>query len=167
MRNGRDSDWDYMFSSFDDDLDVIRERMDRLMEAALNGTGDDQFVYGISMCTGPDGRPVVQEFGNVPKSDGPPDPGCREPLTDIVEEADRVRVVVELPGVEKEDIDLRSEGKELNISVDTERKRFCKRLELPCEVRADSAMAEYRNGVLTVNMDKVPDLPRGTKISVA
>ncbi|MDD1771576.1 MAG: Hsp20/alpha crystallin family protein [Methanomassiliicoccales archaeon] len=167
MGSGRDSDWDDMFRSFDDEFDVIRERMDRLIEAAMNATGDDQFVYGLSMRAGPDGRPVVQEFGNVPRNGSLPDPGCREPLTDIVEEADRVRVVVELPGVEKEEIDLRSEGRELNISVDTERKRFCKRLELPCEVRADSAVAEYRNGVLTVNMDKMPDVPRGTKIAVA
>ena len=163
----RDSGWDDVFRSFDDEFDVMRERMDRMMEAAMNATGDDQFVYGLSMRAGPDGRPVVQEFGNIPKNDGLPDPNCREPLTDIVEETDKVSVVVELPGVEKEDIDLRSEGKELNISVDTDRKRFCKRLELPCEVHADSAMAEYRNGVLTVSMEKVPDIPRGTRISVA
>jgi len=165
-KSRRDSDWDDMFRSFDDDLDVMRERMDRLMEAAMKGMGDDQLVYGFSMRTGPDGRPVVQEFGNVPGSDGLPDPGCREPLTDITEEGDRVKVIVELPGVEREDIDLRSEGTDLSISVDTKRKRFCKHLELPCEVLADSATAEFRNGVLTVTLDKMPEKPRGIKINV-
>jgi len=116
------------------------------------------------MRAGPAGRPVVQEFGNVPRS-GPPDSSCREPLTDVTEEGDRVKVIVELPGVDRQDIDLRSEGRELTISVDTERKRFCKSMELPCDVRPDSASAEYRNGVLTVLMDKA-DRPRGKRIEI-
>jgi HSP20 family protein len=109
----------------------------------------------------------VQEFGNVPRQrNAPPDPNCREPLTDIVEEDEKVKVIVELPGVDKESIELRSEGRELNISVDTERKKFCKQLELPCEVQPDSASAEYRNGVLTVVMEKLPETPRGTRIAI-
>ena len=148
----------------DEEFDVMRERMDRLMEAAMRGTGGDPLVYGFSMRAGPDGRPVVQEFGNVPRS-GPPDSSCREPLTDVTEEGDRVKVIVELPGVDRQDIDLRSEGRELTISVDTERKRFCKSMELPCDVRPDSASAEYRNGVLTVLMDKA-DRPRGKRIEI-
>lgn len=162
----RDDEWNDLFRSFDDDFDVMRERMDRLMEAALRGTGNDPLVYGFSMRTGADGRPVVQEFGNVPRGGAPPDASCREPLTDVTEEDDRVKVIVELPGVDRQDIDLRSEDRELTISVDTERKRFCKRLDLPCDVREDSAVAEYRNGVLTVLMEKVEPKPRGKKINI-
>lgn len=167
MRKVRlDDEWNDLFRSFDDDFDVMRERMDRLMEAALRGTGNDPLVYGFSMRTGADGRPVVQEFGNVPRGGAPPDASCREPLTDVTEEDDRVKVIVELPGVDRQDIDLRSEDRELTISVDTERKRFCKRLDLPCDVREDSAVAEYRNGVLTVLMEKVEPKPRGKKINI-
>ncbi len=162
----RDDDWNDMFRSFDDDFDVMRERMERLMEAALRGTGTDPLVYGFSMRTGADGKPVVQEFGNVPRGGAPPDAHCREPLTDVTEEDDKVKVIVELPGVDKHDIDLRSEERELTISVDTERKKFCKRLELPCDVREDSAVAEYRNGVLTVVMDKASPQPKGKKIDI-
>jgi len=159
-------DWNDLFRSFDEDLDVMRQRMERLMEAALQGTGADPLVYGLSMHTGEDGRPVVQEFGNAPQRGGS-DTSCQEPLTDIMEEGDRIKVIVELPGVDKQDIELRSEGRELNISVDTERKRFCKDLELPCDVRGDSAAAEYRNGVLTVTMAKAPVVRKGKRISVA
>ncbi len=81
----------------------------------------------------------------------------------MTEEADKVKVIVELPGVDKQDIDLRSEDRELTISVDTERKRFCKQLELPCDVLEDSAVAEYRNGVLTVFMDKVEPRRKGRR----
>jgi HSP20 family protein len=161
----RDDDWNDLFRSFDDDFDVMRERMDRLMEAALRGTGNDPLVYGFSMRTGPDGRPVVQEFGNVPRGGAPPDANCREPLTDVMEEDDKVRVIVELPGVDKQDIDLRSQDRELTISVDTESKKFCKQLDLPCDVQPDSAIAEYRNGVLTVTMGKA-EQTRGKRIDI-
>lgn len=161
-KSGQDVDWNEMFRSFDDQFDVMREHMDRLMESALKGTGAYPLVYGFSLRTGADGRPVVQEVGNVPQvGSAPLDIGCREPLTDIVEDEDKIRVIVELPGVDRQSIDLRSEGRELNISVDSERKKFCKRLELPCEVQTDSASAEYRNGVLTVVMDKVPEATLG------
>jgi HSP20 family protein len=166
-RGGRDNDWNDVFSSFDDEFDVMWEHMDRLMESALKGTGADPLVYGFSMRTGADGRPMVQEFGNVPRSGNVPlDTSCREPLTDIVEDEDKIRVIVELPGVDRQSIDLRPEGRELNISVDSGRKKFCKRLELPCEVKADGASAEYRNGVLTVVMDKVPEATRGRRIVI-
>ncbi|HOE52130.1 MAG TPA: Hsp20/alpha crystallin family protein [Methanomassiliicoccales archaeon] len=166
-RMRRDDDWSGLFRSFDEEFDAMRERMDRLMEAALRGTGENPLVYGFSMRTGPDGRPMVQEFGNVPRGGGlPPDTSYREPLTDVVEEEGRVKVIVELPGVEKKDIDLRAEDRQLTISVDTERKRFNKTLELPCEVRPESASAEYRNGVLTVYLDRVPSVPKGRKIDI-
>ncbi|MBN1109556.1 MAG: Hsp20/alpha crystallin family protein [Methanomassiliicoccales archaeon] len=166
-RKKRDDDWDEMFHSFDDEFEAMRERMDRLMEMALSGTSADPLVYGFSMRTGADGRPVVQEFGNVPRlGQAPTDLSCREPLTDVVEEGDKVRVTVELPGVEKEDIDLRAEDRYLNISVDTERKKFCKRLDLPCDVLSESASAEYRNGVLTVVMDRAPETPKGRRIDI-
>ena len=161
----RDDDWNDLFHSFNDDFDVMQKRMDQLIEAALRGTGEDPLVYGFSMRTGADGRPMVQEFGNIPRGGAPPDASCREPLTDVTEENEKVRVIVELPGVDRDDIDLRSEDSELTISVDTERKKFCKRLELPCDVRPDSAKAEYRNGVLTVVMDKAMR-PQGKKIAI-
>jgi HSP20 family protein len=168
MRKKRhDDEWNDVFRSFDDEFEAMRQRMDRWMEMALRGTGSDPLMYGFSMRTGADGRPMVQEFGNVPRiGSAPPDLSCREPLTDIVEEGDKVKVIVELPGVEKEDIDLRAEGRQLSISVDTERKKFCKQLDLPCEVLSESASAEYRNGVLTVVMDKVPNAPKGHRIKI-
>ena len=49
------------------------------------------FVYGYSMKIGPDGKPEIQEFGNIKKGlKGPPQvKEEREPLVDIVETEDR------------------------------------------------------------------------------
>src|SRR4030042_2083478 len=79
------------------------------------------FVYGYSMKIGQDGKPEIQEFGNIKKSlKGLPQvKEEREPLVDVVETNGEIRVVVELPGVEKSDIKLHGTEDSLEISVDT------------------------------------------------
>ena len=69
------------------------------------------FVYGYSMTIGPDGRPKVREFGNVKSpfsSKGfftrPLVSSEREPLADVTTTDKEVKVVVEMPGVSKENI---------------------------------------------------------------
>ena len=69
-------------------------------------------VYGYSMTIGPDGKPKVREFGNVRVPDigckgyaaGPQITAEREPLADVMTSDKQVKVVVEMPGVTKENI---------------------------------------------------------------
>ncbi len=125
------------------------------------------YVYGFSISIGPDGKPVIREFGNVrPTRFGPRFVEEREPLVDVMEEDDEVVVVAELPGVEKEDIDLSCTGDELVISVDTEKRKYYKRLELPAEVDPKSAKASYKNGILEVRLRKVRPERKGEKIKI-
>jgi len=152
-RKRRRASWDEIFGSFDDEFDDMRRRMDDLLELYSSGrleSGQQPLVYGFSMRVGPDGRPRIQEFGNQPQAE----PGFREPLTDIIEEGDRVRVIVELPGVDREDISLDAEDGVLDIQVDKEGRKFHKRVELPAAVDSDSAKASYKNGVLDVTLAK-------------
>ena len=125
------------------------------------------YVYGFSISVGPDGKPVIREFGNVrPTRFGPRFVEEREPLVDVVEEDDEVVVVAELPGVEKEDIDLSCTERELIISVDTEKRKYYKRLDLPVEVDPKSAKANYKNGVLEVRLKKAKPVHKGEKIKI-
>ena len=65
------------------------------------------FVYGYSMTIGPNGKPVIREFGNVkPSRHGPMIKEEREPLIDVVNTDGEINVVAELPGVDKKDIKL-------------------------------------------------------------
>src|SRR5206468_3777843 len=100
-------------------FDIFDEmnRMDKMMEEMMQKAftmpraeeGPQPFVYGFSMSVGPDGKPVIREFGNVePSSKGPLLKEEREPLVDVLQEAGEVVVVTELPGVEKEHIKLES-----------------------------------------------------------
>lgn len=120
------------------------------------------FVYGYSMKIGPDGKPEINEFGNLKKSlKGPEVKEEREPLVDIVETANEIRVVAELPGVEKTDIKLHGTEDSLTISVDTPNYKYYKDVELPAKVKVREAASTYKNGVLEVVLPKIA--PSGSR----
>jgi HSP20 family protein len=128
------------------------------------------FVYGYSMKIGPDGKPEIQEFGNIKKSlKGTPQvKEEREPLVDIVETNEDVHVVVELPGVEKTDIKLHGTEDSLTISVDTPQYKYFKEVELPVKVRVKEANSTYKNGVLEIVVPKAEASakPKGEPIDI-
>ncbi len=139
------------------------ERMDRLMDDMMRRAvempkaqeGSSPFVYGFSMSVGPDGKPVIREFGNVePGVRGPLVKEEREPLVDVMDNGKEVVVVTELPGVEKDDIKLESTDRALKISVESAKRRYLKELELPHMVDPRTAKATYKNGVLEVRFGK-------------
>ncbi len=127
------------------------------------------FVYGYSMKIGPDGKPEIQEFGNIKKGlKGPPEvKEEREPLVDIVETEKDVRVVAELPGVEKTDIKLHGTEDSIDISVDTPQNKYYKEVQLPAKVSVKDANSTYKNGVLEVILPKVePSQSKGEPINI-
>ncbi len=128
------------------------------------------FVYGYSMKIGPDGKPEIQEFGNIKKTQKglPQVKEEREPLVDIVDTNGEVRVVAELPGVEKQDIKLHGTEDSLTISVDTAQSRFYKEVQLPVRVKVKEAKSTYKNGVLEVVLPKeeTESKPKGEPINI-
>jgi HSP20 family protein len=127
------------------------------------------FVYGYSMKIGPDGKPQIREFGNIKKSlKGPQVKEEREPLVDIIETNSEVRVVAELPGVEKSDIKLHGTEDSLTISVDTPHSKYYKEVTLPTKVKVKEAKSSYKNGVLEVVIPKAeaPKKPEGEPIDI-
>ena len=94
MNGRRDDDWDDIFNDMYDefgfDMKKINREIARFWESIMKGEPNSKimgpYVYGFSYKMGPDGKPVFQEFGNVPRNGiGPkaePQEGFREPLTD-------------------------------------------------------------------------------------
>ena len=112
-------------------------------------------VYGYSVTIGPDGKPVVREFGNVRSGEGTPWEQIqdkREPLVDVVSSGKEVRVIAEMPGVNREDINVTVNEKSLTISVDREDRSYYKELELPGIVDPKGAKSTYNNGILEVTI---------------
>ena len=162
------SPWDDFFFDIDEDFEKMRRRMDRILENMMSRdmTMDpNPLIYGFSMRVGPDGKPRIQEFGNAA---APQDSqqSMREPLTDVIQEEERIRVVVELPGVEKDDIHLDAKEDSIDIEVDTPTRRFSKHLEMPCDVDPESAKATYNNGVLEVCLKRVERQNMGKRIEI-
>jgi len=177
--------------SFFGDIDEMFREMEKMMDEELKNFADKvpkeyvkerkmpdgstakelgPFVYGYSMKIGPDGKPEIQEFGNIKKGlKGTPQvTEEREPLVDIVDTNGEIHVVVELPGVEKGDIKLHGTEDSLTISVDTSQYKYYKDVELPSKVKVREANSTYKNGVLEVVLPKCePERePKGQPIDV-
>ena len=125
------------------------------------------FVYGYSMTIGPDGKPKIREFGNVKPSNDAETCGLnkpcldvkqeREPLVDIVDAENEIMVIAELPGVAKDEIKLSSTPERLTISVDTEKRKYYKQIDIPSKIDPKKAITSYKNGVLEVTLPKIEE----------
>jgi len=130
------------------------------------------FVYGYSVTVGPDGKPKVREFGNFKAETRMGKPYMdvkekREPLADVINTDGEVRVIVELPGVEKKDIKLSGTENKLTISVDTPERKYFKEVELPAKVDSKKATSKYKNGVLDITVPKKKEeKPKGETINI-
>ncbi len=88
------------------------------------------------------------------KSHMAPSSGEREPLVDVIETEREVKVVAELPGAEKEKIDLKATEERLTIRADSPHGRYRKEVQLPSRVEPKASKATYRNGILEVYLPK-------------
>jgi len=112
------------------------------------------FVYGFSYSAEPGKEPVFQEFGNIKPSRRGIEPSTgREPLVDVMDDKDKYKIYVELPGVDKSNIKLDVAEDSIEVSTKDE-KKFYKMIYLESPVNSDSSKASYNNGVLTVVLDK-------------
>ncbi|WP_101295436.1 Hsp20/alpha crystallin family protein [Halegenticoccus soli] len=89
-------------------------------------------------------------------------PGDRTGFTtethvDVFDEGDTIRLVADLPGVEKDAIELKCDGEVLTISAASDRREYDERVRLPARVDEHSARASFNNGVLEVTFERVED----------
>jgi HSP20 family protein len=125
-------------------------------------------VYGYSMTIGADGKPQVREFGNIKsvgdnaikkigtQSDNLSQISAeREPLVDVNMTDKEVKVVIEMPGIRKEDIKIKAYDSQVEVttSKDAQRK-YHKNIELPEQAEIETARSAYNNGILEITFDK-------------
>lgn len=159
---GRDDDF---FRDLDEEIEEMEENMAKIFEEARKMSMKEPkaggpYVYGFSMRVGPDGKPHIEEFGNVPKmgvKGAALELSQREPFTDVIKGDKEISVVAELPGIEKKDINLDITEDSLTINVNTSQRKYHKELKLPCKVKTDSGKATYKNGVLEVKLQRVEE----------
>ena len=130
-------------------------------EFTIPGLGEKgKGVFGFSIRTmgqGSDGKPGgvrVQPFGNVHKrGEGLAVEEAREPVVDVFEEADCIRVIAELPGVSADAIRHEVRGDILTIRTEGAR---CYNAEvlLPAAVKKEKVVPSYNNGILELRLRK-------------
>jgi len=72
----------------------------------------------------------------------------------VYEEEDRLRVVGDLPGVEKEEIEIKCDGERVTVHAATDRHEYEERVDLPGRVDEHSARATFNNGVLEITLER-------------
>ena len=131
-------------------------------------------VYGYSMTIGPNGKPIVREFGNVkPSTRGfgginrPEISGEIEPLVDVTTTDKEIKVVVEMPGIRKEDIRINAYDGTLEVKSEDPQRKYHRTLELPPETDIETAKSAYNNGILEITFKKKDQAkPKGKTIKV-
>ena len=137
---------------------------ERFFEDARN-SGGKSFYWGYSRTVGSDGKPIVSEFSNIPGFkvldydsfapkciEADADGGCAEiePYHDVLDSVDSLKVIVDLPGVDKKDIKLSTVGRTIELSAKGDSRSYRKVIKLNDFVGGLPERAQYKNGVLEI-----------------
>jgi HSP20 family protein len=101
------------------------------------------------------------------------------PTVDIFEEGDDVVVKAELPGIKKEDIDVKLTDSSITISGEKKKEEkvekknyyrmersygsFTRTFSLPADVQTDKAKAEFKDGILQIRVPKTEEAKQKEK----
>jgi len=162
---------------FDEEVDRLFKKMsksfmdfDDVFEDVKRSDGKTfgPYYYGYSITVGPDGKPQIREYGNV-KPSLLPSSEVREPLVDTLvdDKENTLKLVAEMPGVEKKDIKVAVEGNLVNIDAERGDKKYQTKVPIKHKVDVDSVKASYTNGILEVQFKlKKEDKPKGKTVEV-
>jgi HSP20 family protein len=76
---------------------------------------------------------------------------------DVHETDDELRVIADLPGVQKDDISVQCDGEHVTISAHGQAREYDERISLPAPVDPRSGEASYNNGILEITFDRTGD----------
>ncbi len=135
--------------------DLFGQDAQSQFEKILKHLQKNPMVWGFSAAIGPDGKIRMNPFGNLKPEGGPPAVReQREPLIDVMEQNDCVVIVAELPGVKREEIDVKTSDYSVTIQVDSANRKYAKQLDLPAAVDISSTQISYNNGILEIQIKK-------------
>ena len=151
MSEDRRRDLRDVLHELDDYFENLQRQIDEAVKSSILGAEKSvkPFVAGFSFNLGPEGRPSVQLFGDNPtKGDG-----VRSPINEQVldEMNGTLRLLLEMPGVEKDDITVETTEETAMVSAENDGRKYRAEIQLTSPVRPDSGRAEYKNGILEIS----------------
>ena len=156
------ADVEEMMKEMERDFMEMQKTLPKHLAGERRGEGNvskerGPIVFGYSVTVGPDGKPVVREFGNVrrgPSRETGAISDSREPLVDIVEGDREVRVIAEMPGASKDGVIVTTKGRILSISTEPPGRKYQKEVEIPTGLDTGKVRSSFNNGVLQVTIPK-------------
>jgi HSP20 family protein len=122
------------------------------------GSKGAKAVYGFSIKLGglAGESPQVETFGNIKKDEkgAAVVDEVREPLVDLFDEADKIVVIAEIPGVEEKKIKIELRDDVLELKAEDSDKKYHKEILLPSKIKKESLHSTYKNGVLKITLTK-------------
>lgn len=138
-----------------DELDKFFDDFERSLEQTIRSSVElgqkalsKPVVAGMAMGIGPEGKPRIQFFGdNLVGPDG-----FRAPIYEQVidDKENTLRLVVELPGVEKEDVQLSALEDKVSLEAVKGERKYRMELSLQNAIDPESGTAAYTNGILEI-----------------
>jgi len=138
-----------------DELDKYFQDFEKNIEDVIRisiNTGQKAFshpvVAGMAMGLGPEGKPAIHFFGdNLVGPDG-----FRAPIYEqVIDEKDgNLRLLVELPGVDKENIQVSALEDKVSLEAVKAERRYKVDVPLQREIDPDSGSASHKNGLLEI-----------------
>ncbi len=118
-----------------------------------------RYTWGLTIVIPPTGPPRIYRFGNVKTSKEPKGKiEVRrteefEPLATVYEEDAKVRVIVDLPGVDEDKINVDATESKVVIRAEGSDRKYYKEIELPKKVDPKSVKASFKNGILELEFE--------------
>lgn len=78
----------------------------------------------------------------------------RKTHADILDEGDYLNVIMDLRGINEEDIQIKVVENKLSVSIETREKEYHEEISLPAEVKVGEINKKYNNGIMQIMLEK-------------
>ena len=160
-------------NQFEKDFRRLSDRFFAWDDVFENQSGDQvltygPYYYGYQMTVGPDGKPQVREWGNVRPNNVALDSQIRTPNVDQIydKEQKTLKLVAEMPGIEKKDIKVTVDGKLVHINAEHEKRKYEAKVPIQHKVDENSVKATYANGILEISFKTAEEIQTGKQVPV-
>ncbi|HUT04002.1 MAG TPA: Hsp20/alpha crystallin family protein [bacterium] len=131
------------------------ERLSRTGEIDFKRKGKDlKGVYGFSVKVGLGGDEVkIEPFGNIRRDKESGEAvvqEIREPIADVFEEKDHTLVVVEMPGISEDDVQIDVKDDLLTLYAEHGEKKYRKEVLMPKSYPKEKMCISCNNGILEI-----------------
>lgn len=182
MNDDNDSPWDDKnpfdkFRDFEEFMEIFKEFIETPLAKQLMQQIFENFRYLSKNENSPEGFPEDFNFNRLFKQIfensefirfSPPSPSERKktpsfaskkkeeykPTSTLYEEGDKVRVVVDLPGVSQDQLNVDVKEKQVKIRGENEEKIVHKKIDLKDKVNPENVDFRWNNGVLELLLEK-------------